>query len=108
MGGNKLITVSSEMCFWLQSVPGNQLQLTVELSGGCYTDTSHVALWLTGCVYEMSAVIKTLVFYVTGQQYLHVHFPRELCHIRGDMDRILNDKKHIIPKLVEGIFNYYR
>ena len=24
------------------------------------------------------------------------------------MDRILNDKKHIIPKLVEGIFNYYR
>jgi len=57
----KLIYTHTEMCFWLQSVPGNQLQLTVELSGGCYTDTSHVALWLTGCVYEMSAVVNPCV-----------------------------------------------
>lgn len=41
-----------------------------------------------------------------GQQHCHIHFPRELRRIRDDMDRILNDKKHIIPKLVEGIFNY--
>ena len=58
-------------------------------------------------VYMKRVLSLTLVFYVTGQQYLHTNFPRELRHIRADMDRIINDKKHIIPKLVEGIFNYY-
>ncbi|KAI0215941.1 hypothetical protein LSAT2_031992 [Lamellibrachia satsuma] len=40
-----------------------------------------------------------LVYTREGQQYCHIHFPKETRRIRDDIDRILDDKKHIIPKL---------
>ena len=49
-----------------------------------------------------------LSLHVTGERYCHTHIPREAKRIHGDIDRIINDKKHIVPKLVEGIFNYNR
>ena len=36
----------------------------------------------------------------------HIHIPEETQRILDDIDRILDDKKHIIPKPVDGIFNY--
>ena len=56
-------------------------------------------------VYHISRYLVTLVYHVTGQQYCHIHFPKETRRIRDDIDRILDDKKHIIPKLVDGIFD---
>ncbi|KAI0220980.1 5'-3' exoribonuclease 1 [Lamellibrachia satsuma] len=47
-----------------------------------------------------------LAYTQEGQQYCHIHIREETQRIRDDIDRILDDKKHIIPKLVDGIFNY--